>query len=476
MRTYLHILVVSFFISFASCSKQREIINLSLNENFKLELIKTTGSKAYFSIEVSDYVFKNAVDSVEYGFLCSYIDEFGYDLNYTIKFGSFKNILNLKDTIVLDFDFFEGKQGTEFKVQFYCSNNSIFEKSSIVQCQPNSFFNLLNGNLGPLPITFPNNPNWIYSSQSNEGRYSCFYEYPFLHFYSPDWQSQGHFTFNVINATLSSPNPLYANYYNSSLYGNSSRLLKVGSKYIIRRDSIYNTNTLRMGKFAVLDFVNNRYDMTGPNFPLMSFSNNLPATSPDWITKKTLRSRFWFDFETYAYVLLEGYNSSAANAPTIFKMLKFNGITEQFEAEESLPSEIENDLNNGNFSSVDFITFNNYGFLIYSNGITNKLYRFDPNAAQKWTLFEASIPHNEGYFTFIPHNNDLYILSQADLTTHYPTYVYKINSLEITLKKSTNNFTNLYNFIPFPYSDSGVEKSVIFVYSSFNGSLIEFNP
>jgi hypothetical protein len=469
-------LIVFLIIFVTSCSKQREVKDHSFNENFKFELIKSTGTSAFFSIEINDYRFNNASDSVEYGLLCSYIDEFGYNLNYTIKYGAFNNVLNLKDTLVLDFGFFEGKQGAEFNVQFYCVNNNIYDKSSKLSCVPNSFFKVLNGSLGPLPITYPTYSTWHNSSLANEGRNSSFYEYPYLHFYSPDWQSQGHYTFNVINATLSSPNSLYANYYNSSLYGNSTRLFKVGSKFIIRRDSIYSANTLRMGKFAVLDFVNNRYDMTGPNFPTSSFSNNLPATSPYWDTKKTLKSHFWFDFGTYAYVLLGGYNSNAINAPVIVKLLKFNGVTEQFENEELLPLEIQNDIENGNFYNLDFITFNNYGYLLYSNGLTIKLYKFDPNGTNKWLNFESNISQNEGYFTFIPHNNELYILSQADLTTHYPTYVYKINLYDLTFKRYNNNFTNLFNFIPFPFSENGVAKSIIYSTSSFNGSSLEFNP
>jgi hypothetical protein len=454
------VFIIGLFL-LSSCSKERNIVDLSYNENFKIEKIDSTGTTLFLKIQVDNYTFKNATDSVEYGLIYSYIDKFGYEVNQKEVLGKFLGELNLTDTLKLDFSFIRTNFGYDLNIQYYCYFNGVFDKSKKISAKQNSFFLVLNDNLGPKNITNPFLSTWNRSNEANEGRYTNFFSYPNLYYYDHDWQSVGHYGFNVISGNLGSPSSLYNDYVNSSFYQHSTRLFTVGSKYVIRRDSVYGSPAFRQGKLSIIDFENNRYDMTGPTFPTTYFYQNLPADGSYWFDKKTLRSLFWFDFGTYSYVLLGGYNSTAANALTITKFVRFNGVTEQFEGEEIIPTQIQSIIDNSVSGINSFITFNNLGFI----NAGNLIYMFNPNSSIKWTVFPETV---EGVNArFIPHKGKLYFLTDS--------YVYLLDQDLLNFKKYINSSLGA-NLIVFPYLSGGEIKTYIYGPSSFNGSLLEFNP
>jgi len=453
------VFIIGLFL-LSSCSKERDIVDLSYNENFKIEKIDSTGTSLYLKIQIDNYTFNNATDSVEYGLIYTYIDRFGYELNTKVLLGKFKGQFSLNDTVLLDLSLIKYNVTPDYSVQFYCLNNGIYDKSKKVDVIQNAFFRAMNTTPNYNNLINPNLSSSKTFAQSGTQQFyrTSFYEYPNLHHHSYGISNPIYNTFNVQTGMEGPPSSLYANFYNSSNYINSCKLFTVGSKNIILRDSTYSASpALMFGKLSVLDFQNNRWDMTGPNFPTSHFYQSIEFSG-----RRTLQSVFWFDFDTYAHVMLSGYNSSIVGAPFITKFIKFDGITEQFQTIETIPSDVQYEIEQNPQIVNSFITFNGIGYV----NVDNKIYTYNPTSANKWDEFPQLV---EGFYSFfIPYEGKLYFVTDQ--------YVYLLNQDEMKMKMYNNNDFRVKYMIPFPYEENGVLKTVIYGDSASVGAQYQFKP
>ncbi len=460
--TINNILIYSILISvilMSSCKKERILNDFNESEKFDFRVLDSTGTTTFFSIKVDNYSFKNASDSVEYGIIYNYIDKYGFELNKIQKKGTFLGSLTLNDTIEFDYPSVPVDALPSLKAQFYCSYNGVYEKSIKIKVIQSSFFKII-ANHGSLPLVNPFVNSWSSVTQAFQGDYISYYEYPKVYFYSSDFFNPGYKSFDIQTNSLSSSVPnLYINYYNSSNYDYSAKLFKVGTKQVIRRDSVYNSGiAYNRGFISILDFPNNRLDLTGPNFPSSHFYQNIESQG----SRKTLQSLFWFDFGTYAHVMLAGFNSSIAGATAITKFIKFNGTTEQFENIESIPVDAQTTIDQSITSTNSFTTFNNIGYVC----IGNKIYTYNPTASNKWNVFQGIV--EGGVSLFIPFQGTLYFVTSA--------YVYKLDNNLTTMKGYKNSYSKVQYMISFPYFENSELKSKIYGDSAAVGTQYQFTP
>lgn len=453
----IHLLSYSLIVLFFfSCSKERDYYDMKYNEAFNLEKIDSSGTKAFFKIKIDNYTFRNATDSVNYGLIYTYIDKFGYEINTKQPEGKFINSLTIEDTLILDLSLIKFASNPLLTVQFYCEYSGVYDKSRKILVNQNGFFEIVRNDLNYEKLVSPYENSY---SSANPTTMS-FFDFPYLHFYKYT-PSIGPKRFNIQTGVVDSPNVLYDNYLNSSNSNRSAKLFQVGSKNIIRRDSIYLTgvgagNT--SGFLSILDFQNNRFDMTGPNFPTSHFFQTIENVSGRY----TLQSLFWFDFDTYAHVMLMGYTAPSSGIPFTSKFIKFNAQTEQFGTSETLPTVAQSKIDQNPSTVNAFITFNNIGYV----NIDNQIYTYDPLSSTKWNVFPGNVEGIHSFF--IVEKGQLYFVTEL--------YVYSLNYQELKMIAYNNNNSKVQYMIPFHYEENGEIKNKIYGDSSSNSAQFQFNP